>query len=244
MLLIVDSEAQSESTESPFSNSMFRPGHNLTLLMLLEQSHWQVQNSENIDGFARRELSPAASLRYSFHINLFGGLGFALGTAVAGFFPGDDLAPSELRKTRGAKFRPGYALQFPSLSAALVQNVGQDVRLSGQVDYAALYMPSMRIRTKPRESLGEDSREAAGDRELGREVAMTVVPDSWSVGLQTDFFVTPLFGIALYAGYRSVLSSCLGGCSSSAFVNSVRFDTEVWQLGCGVTWQAGTFFDE
>ncbi len=217
--------------------SVFRPGHNLTLLTLAEQSHWRVDDTDGLGGLTARRTVPGALLRYAFHINLFGNDGFALGTAVGGSYVPGNLAPNSGGQT-DETFRPRFMMQFPSLSAAWVHSLGDQLRFSAWGEYAAAYLPALSVRRRPASQAPDEPPVK------GRMVDLSLAPDSWSVGVQSDVFFDPFWGLAIWTGYRSVLSSCLGGCTSSAFANDVRFQVESWQLGVGLTWQAGTFFDE
>ena len=225
--LAEDGTVSVPDTQSTAVRSVFRPGHNLTLVPLIEQTQWRIRDTENLSGFAVRIFAPGVLFRYAFHINLTGNSGFALGTALAGYTVRGDLS-NRVGPAGPEEFRPQTYLQLPSLSGALVQSLGSRVRLSAWGEYSALYFPSVIVRGK----------------NTDRRVDLSIVPDSWSAALQSDIFFSPFLGVAAWAGYRSILSTCLGGCSPSAFINSVRFDVEGWQLGVGLTWQAGTFFDE
>jgi hypothetical protein len=209
--------------------SVFRPGHNLTFVGLLQQTTWRINDTENISGVKEDQLTPAATVRYSFHVNLTGHLGFALGTGVSAYFHSGDLGDSVM---------PGNSYSFPSLAVGLVQNLSQSARITGFFEYAAVYFHRFRAYEKPR-SGNTENPDATG------RVATSFVPDSLAGVVVFDQFLTESLALSLTGGYRVVSTYCLGGgCGSSAFVNSIQFRQEGLFIGLGMNWSVGHVFGE
>lgn len=172
---------------------------------------------------------PGANVRYSFHLNLSGNFGFALGTGVSAFFH-----PGEL----GGSVTPGTGITFPSLAVGLVQSLGPSARITGYFEYAAVYFHRFRVWAKP-------GRDAAGNQLEPERVSTSFVPDSLSGILVVEQFVTSSLALCVTGGYRFVSTYCLGGgCGSSAFVNSIRFTQEGLLLGLGLNWSISTVLGE
>lgn len=235
----LSSTAQAQDS-GPSLHAGFRPGHNLTFLGVLEQTRWHVRDTENISGLDGQDWTPGALLRYSFHINIYGDTGFAIGTGLSGYFHDKNIASRSGRSE--PEFRPGLGLQFPSLALGLVHNFGTEFRASVFAEYAALYFGQFRLTTKGKAGQNADGSEPR--RTQPERLGIAIIPDSFVFSLQAEAFVLPTLAVAVLVGYRTMQSNCLGGCSASAFVNSLRFLTEGYQFGLGVSWQAGLFFDE
>jgi hypothetical protein len=240
LVCCLSSIARAQDPQGPSLHAAFRPGHNLTFLGVLEQTRWHVRDTENISGLDGQVWTPGALLRYSFHINIYGDTGFAVGTGLSAYFHNRNIAGGSGEPA--PEFRPGLGIQFPSLALGIVHNFGSDYRASLFAEYAALYFGQFKVTTRGKEieGAGADQPQRTQPERLG----ITIIPDSWVFSLQAEAFVLPTLAVAALVGYRTVQSSCLGGCSASAFVNSVRFLTEGYQIGLGVSWQAGLFFDE
>lgn len=195
----------------------------------MQQSMWRISDTENISGLRAEELVPGVNMRYSFHLNLSGNLGFALGTGVSAFFHPGDL---------GGSVTPGTSLGFPSLALGLVQNFGQSARITGYFEYAAVYFHRFRVWAKP-------GRDAEGNRLEPERVSASFVPDSLSAVLLVEQLVTQSLALCALGGYRFVSTYCLGGgCGSSAFVNTIQFRQEGFLLGLGLNWSLGSVLGE
>ena len=236
----LSSNALAQDSQGPSLHAAFRPGHNLTFLGVLEQTRWHVRDTENISGLDGQVWTPGALLRYSFHINIYGDTGFAVGTGISAYFHDRNIASGS--GVPASEFRPGLGIQFPSLALGLVHNFGSDYRASLFAEYAAIYFGQVKVTTRGRDIQSTDGNQP--QRSQPERLGIAIIPDSWVFSFQAEAFVLPTLAVAVLAGYRTIQSSCLGGCSASAFVNSVRFLTEGYQIGLGVSWQAGLFFDE
>lgn len=211
----------------------FRPGHNLAVTGLLQQSEWKFKETENIAGYTFKEWERGVNLRYSFLISLFGNTGMALGTSVLYFQHG--------QSSKGA-YKPGGSLSFPSLLIGAVQSLGTDHRLSLLAEYSAFYFPTFVVNTRTKKTVAGESE----DRETveSQRVRTSLLPDSWAITAQEEIFVSRAFSLVVALGYRNLWSNCVGECSSSAFVNSIQFRQHGSFAGMGVNWQAGLVLDE
>ncbi len=202
----------------------FKPGHNLTLNLVVQQTSWKVSDTESVSGGTSFSLAPGAQFRYSFHVNIVGNTGFALGTGLSAFSHEDAV---------GEAFSPGWSVSFPSISVGAVQNLGQDTRLTGFFEYAATYFPKFVVFAKTNDGLNETE-----------EVAVSFAPDSLLTSLQIEQFLSRTLSVVLSGGYRKVFTYCLGGCGSQSFVNDIQFDQEGLLLGLGMNWKISTVFGE
>ncbi|MEY2987739.1 MAG: hypothetical protein RJB13_1260 [Pseudomonadota bacterium] len=99
--------------------SVFRPGHNLTVALGIQQSRWSLDLSVLEKPLTTERFNFLTSLSYGFHFRLFHRTGLVIGTATHVIFD----------RTVHQGFAPKVGLILPSILSGIVQSLGQHARL-------------------------------------------------------------------------------------------------------------------
>ena len=130
-----EEEDVTSSTQIDYDyDARFRPGHNATILFSLRQSIWSFSMDETT--VSSSGLSSEVFARYAFHVNIFGKLGFFMGSTAG---VGNDV-------THSRQIAPGYAIYFPSMTVGFVHDYSRKSRALVGAEYAAIWYPNMRVR--------------------------------------------------------------------------------------------------
>ncbi len=203
------------------SSTSFRPGHNLTLLALGQQSSWSVARAGEVRSVEFDTWEPGAVLRYSFHLNLVRKFGLVLGTALGAWY--------QNRTVEG--FRPGSSFMFPSIVAGVVQNFRADTRAILLAEYSANWYPWMTAQGAPTSSEPGDGRNT--------KVQLAPIPDAFSVLAQIDTFTGRSTAVSVALGWRVVSNELLGKPSKNTLLGNSSFRSSGLFAGAGLTWVLG-----
>ena len=97
----------------------FRPGHNLTVALGIQQSRWSLDLALLEKPLTTERFNFLLSLSYGFHFRLFHRTGLVIGTATHAIFD----------RTDHQGFAPKVGLILPSILSGFVQSLGQQARL-------------------------------------------------------------------------------------------------------------------
>jgi hypothetical protein len=203
------------------SSTSFRPGHNLTLLAVGQQSSWSVARAGEVRSVEFDTWEPGAVLRYSFHLNLVRKFGLVLGTALGAWY--------QNRTVEG--FRPGSSFMFPSIVAGVVQNFRADTRAILLAEYSANWYPWMTAQGAPTSSEPGDGRNT--------KVQLAPIPDAFSVLAQIDTFTGRSTAVSVALGWRVVSNELLGKPSKNTLLGNSSFRNSGLFAGAGLTWVLG-----
>lgn len=203
------------------SSTSFRPGHNLTLLGVSQQSSWMVSRAGEVRGVDFESWEPGLVLRYSFHLNLVRKFGLVLGTGVGAWF--------QNKTVEG--FRPGSSFMFPSILAGVVQNFRADSRALLLAEYSANWYPWMTARGAPVRMGAGKSRDT--------KVDLAPIPDAFSVFAQVDTFTSRQAAVSVALGWRVVSNELLGKPSKNTLLGNSSFRNAGLFAGAGLTWVLG-----
>lgn len=115
-LMSVPAFAQSSAGEY---GSVFRPGHNLTVALGIQQSRWSIDLAGLDKPLTTERFNFLTTLSYGFHFRLFHRTGLAIGTATHAIFD----------RTLSQGFSPKVGLLLPSILTGVVQTLGEQARL-------------------------------------------------------------------------------------------------------------------
>lgn len=99
--------------------SAFRPGHNLTVALGIQQSRWSLDLAALEKPLTTERFNFLATLSYGFHFRLFHRTGLVIGTATHALFD----------RTAHEGFTPKFGLILPSILSGVVQALGSQARL-------------------------------------------------------------------------------------------------------------------
>jgi hypothetical protein len=231
LIISFSASAASDSEQEEEFLPSFRSGHNISLLLSEEYSHWSLNqthlnyapgaNQSNlssivIDPAEESKLISAFFFRYSYHINILSGFGFFVGSTVGFFLSNGNYGASQ-------NFYPGFGVSFPTVMGGLVQNIGQKFRILSGIEYGAAWFPKMHVLTQ-----SGDSKNLAP------------VPDMASFYVGLDHFYSNNKAMSLYSGYRQILNTCLSNCSTSLYLNSLNIKDKSIYVQFGLTWIVGS----
>lgn len=115
---MTSSPVQAQSSGSEYSGT-FRPGHNITVALGIQQSRWSLNLATLKTPLTTERFNAVASVNYGFHFQVYQRFGFVLGTAMH----------SVLDRTAHNGFSPSVGVLLPSILGGIVQSLGSDVRL-------------------------------------------------------------------------------------------------------------------
>ena len=208
----------------------FRSGHNISLFLSGEYSNWAMTQTNapknilgtqagfdavTVDSANQTKLLGSLFFRYTYHINILAGFGFFVGSTVGLFSPNGNYGDKQ-------NFYVGYGVSFPTVLGGLVQNIGQNFRLIGGIEYGAAWFPKMSVTTRS-----------------GSEQLLAPVPDMLSIYVGLDRFLKKNLALTIHFGYRQIMNTCLDNCSSSLYLNNFNITNQNYFTQAGFTWMVG-----
>lgn len=229
----------SVATSTGTFSTTFRPGHNLTFLVTIQQSRWNLkpdadQSTRSVeDG----RLLPGLALRYAFHLNLMSKFGLVMGTGAQ--FVYDTAVHREFRYVRQeastdvvyTDFHAGSSVVFPSILFGIVQNFLAETRVLLLAEYAAAWYPNMAVTVQ--------SGARGGVLGAGRRTVLAAIPDHVAVFAQLDVFRGRSWAFTGASGWRLVKLDLLGRPTNNSALNTLQPRNSSFFLQTGVTWTLG-----
>ena len=203
-------QAQDDSDEVYTTN--FRPGHNLSFLVTIQQSRWKLNVTPEVPNVDRKAVLPGLALRYAFHLALARKFGLVMGTGVQFLY--------DAKNYEG--YTPGSVIGFPSILIGFVQNFASDWRLMFCGEYYASWFPKM-----------------SATNTAGTQAQLGGIPDNLSVFAEIDSFSKKTVALSGVIGYRLVALDFLGKSRTDSFLFRLNPRDSGWFVQTGATWQLG-----
>ena len=118
VFLFNDSPAHAQSFPEQYRGS-FRPGHNITVGLGIQQSRWSLELSGLEKPLTTERFNLLASGSYGFHFQVYQRIGLVLGTGLH----------VVVDRTIHNGFKPNFGLMLPSILGGVVIALGQEFRL-------------------------------------------------------------------------------------------------------------------
>lgn len=192
--------------------SAFRPGHNLTVALGIQQSRWSLDLAAIEKPLTTERFNFLTTLSYGFHFRLFHKTGLVIGTATHAIFD----------RTVHEGFAPKIGLLLPSILSGVVQALGSQARLLLLGELGAGWYPYSQWKVK----------DAKIEFEGG-------VFDQITLSSQLDVGLQNTNVLSLIAGWRLAADDLVGqpvgiNVQSDAFPISRH---EGWYVALGITRQ-------
>jgi hypothetical protein len=228
-------QTPTQATEEPstdnsdaqtFFKNRLKPGHYTTTWLGAETLQWNVvDHSFGWKQNFNRNVTSEIGLGYVFVFRLVGGQGVGIGSQMGFLYDS---------RTYGNRFRPGWAISFPSLLVSTVHQLNHAFRLSFQAQLGARFYPFLKVR-KPKDS---------GVQESGPELdskweRVSHVPDSIRMGALWEWFTQRDKAYTLNMGYGRVWHSCVDTSCESANRPPLAIQANAWFLNLGTTFLLG-----
>lgn len=159
----------------------FRHDHHFSFIAGVSQGQWRVARLGGLQNQRFEEQALVTRFQYSFHLPIYRGLGYLLGSSI-GYEYG--MIATDLMFDRS----PMYL--FPTVQIGLVYNFTPGMRTAVAIDYGISRIEHMGERGRPGDSVG--------DRMIGAN--LTGVDIGWS----SDYFLTLNWALKLDVHWRSL----------------------------------------
>ncbi len=201
--------AQSSSNEY---RGFFRPGHNITVALGIQQSRWSLDLSSLEKPLTTERFNLLANLSYGFHFQLYQRTGLVLGTALS----------TIVDRTLHNGFKPNFGLVLPSILGGVVQSLGSDARLLLIGELGAVWYPYSKWRVYETKAMFEGG-----------------VLDQLALSAQLDWGLQKRNALSFIAGWRLSADQLVGenvvvATEGSSFP---LMRHEGWFLSVGITRQ-------
>ena len=184
----------------------FRREHNFALSLGVSSGTWDVDNFGSLSSRKFEHTGLFARFQYSFHIPLYRGFGYVLGSSVGYHYESTD---------RRRPFKPVAAVMFPGLLAGLTLNVTPALRATIAAD---AYLER------------HDGIKERDGREPDPEISVTL--QTYDIGAYFDLFYDLKWAVRIEAHYRLLQFLRPEGTSGRPIDAKLR-KTDRW-LGFGV----------
>ncbi|NBO39214.1 hypothetical protein EBU99_11595 [bacterium] len=190
----------------------FRPGHNITVALGIQQSRWSLDLPSIDKPLTTERFNLLTTLSYGFHFQLYQRTGLVLGTALHGVFD----------RTSRDGFEPHFGLILPSILGGVVQNLGTEARIMLVGELGAAWYPDFKWRVSKTQAIFEGA-----------------VPDQIAVSAQLDWGLQKRNVFSLIGGWRLAGDQLVGEkvkvVGEGTTFPSMRH--EGWYLSMGITRQ-------
>lgn len=185
----------------------FRKEHHFSLSMGSGQGRWKVGHFGDLHDDSLSASSLWVTSQYSFHIQLWDGFGYFLGSSI-GF---------SYEKTSSEQFDTKPSWHLPGLSLGLVYNQSPVVRY---LVFQEVYLERM-----------ENLSGFQGDEHLSLDANLFCLVD---VAVAMDYFFSLRFGLRLEAHYRKVFYSSPDNAEGGNLPEGARFEKVDQWVGLGL----------
>lgn len=205
------SPAFAQSTVGEY-RGYFRPGHNLTAAVGLQQSRWSLSLPSLEKPLTTERYNLLALVSYGFHFQLFQRTGMVLGTGLQAI----------LDRTSNRGYEPSFGVVLPTILGGFVQSLGANSRLLLLGELGVSWYPYSKWRVAETKALYEGG-----------------VLDQLALSAQLDFRLQKRNAFSVIAGWRLSADMLIGekvavAGESNAFP-SMRH--EGWCVALGITRQ-------
>jgi len=157
----------------------FRREHNFAFSIGASSGTWRVKHLGTLDNQNFDNSGLYAKFQYSFHLPIYGGFGYLLGSSVGYHYETAD---------RRQAFRPVSATQFPGILAGLVMNFTPVLRWSVAID---AYLERL---------------DGLADRDgIGDDPTISITATTYDFGTFFDIFYNLNWGLRLEAHQRRLI---------------------------------------
>lgn len=129
--------AHAQSASEQYRGS-FRPGHNITVALGIQQSRWSLELSTLEKPLTTERFNLLASVSYGFHFQVYQRVGLVLGTGLH----------TIVDRTSDTGFNPNFGMMLPSILGGFAVSLGPEARLLLLGELGAAWYPysSWRVR--------------------------------------------------------------------------------------------------
>jgi hypothetical protein len=160
--------------------------HNFVWTMGMAKGLWRIDQMGPVDGVEFDSNASVFKFQYSFHLPLWGNLGYVLGSSFGYYWE---------QKSNDQTFHSVSAMHFPGIHAGLVYSFAPTFRILGGAETYLERINDLAVITK--NSAGVDEE---------RKVSLTMRPNlDWIIA--TDYFYSDSWGIRLEGHFRTVIST-------------------------------------
>lgn len=180
--LLTLSPAYAQSTGGEYSG-YFRPGHNLTAALGLQQSRWSLVLPSLEKPLTTERYNLLALVSYGFHFQLFQRTGMVLGTGLQAI----------LDRTDHRGYEPSFGVVLPTILGGFAQSLGPNSRLLLLGELGVSWYPYSKWRVEETKALYEGG-----------------VLDQLALTAQLDFRLQKRNAFSVIAGWRLSADMLIG----------------------------------
>lgn len=186
----------------------FRREHNFAVSTGVSSGRWQVDRFGSIENKTYENTGIFSKFQYTFHLQLYSGLGYILGSSTGYHYETAD---------QRSEFRPVDAVQYPGVIAGLVYNFNPVLRVSTTI-----------------ESYLERHNGIEENDKIGEDIEIHVTLQAYDAGFFLDIFYDLAWAIRLEGHRREVYYK--RPYKSEGFAVDAKFSKKDQWLGLGLVY--------